>query len=365
MPQPPRLRIRALRVRPVQVPLRIPLVTSSGSIPSAPLALLDLQTEEGVTGHAYLFCYTPLVLRPVCELLAQLGELLKAQCVAPLALQRLLLDRFRLLGSKGVVGMAIAGIDMAAWDALARAQNLPLARLLGADCLSLPAYNSCGLGLIGADRVAAEAETLAAPGFAAIKLRLGYPSLAEDLAAVRAVRRAVGPGLRLMVDYNQVLPPPEAAQRLRALDDEGLEWVEEPCRADDYAAYVQLRRGARTALQMGENWWGTQEMAACLDAGASDLGMPDVMKIGGATGWLRAAALAEVHGLPLSSHLFPEISLQLLAATPTRHWLEYVDWADALLVEPLRLVDGRVQVPERPGSGIEWDEAVVQRLLVA
>lgn len=364
MSQPPCLTIRALQVRPVQVPLRIPLVTSSGSIPSAPLALLDLQTEEGVTGHAYLFCYTPLVLRPVCELLVQLGELLTAQSLAPLALQQRLLDRFRLLGSKGVVGMAIAGIDMAAWDALARAQNLPLARLLGGECRSLPAYNSCGLGLIGPDRVAAEAEALAAPGFAAIKLRLGYPSLAEDLAAVRAVRRVLSAERRLMVDYNQALSAPEAARRLRALDDEGLEWVEEPCRADDYAAYARLRRGARTALQMGENWWGAHEMAACLDAGASDLGMPDVMKIGGVTGWLRAAALAEAQGLPLSSHLFPEISLQLLAATPTRHWLEYVDWADALLAEPLRLVDGQANVPERAGSGIEWDEAAVQRLLL-
>jgi mandelate racemase len=93
--------------------------------------------------------------------------------------------------------------------------------------------------------------------------------------------------------------------------------------------------------------------------------MPDAMKIGGVTGWLRAAAIAETAGLPVSSHLFPEISAHLLAASPTCHWLEYVDWADPILLEPLSIVDGCAQVPDAPGSGIAWNEAMVERYLAA
>lgn len=359
-PTPP-LTISGLAVRAVHVPMRIPLQTSSGTIVIAPLALLDLHTAQGVVGRTYLFCYTPLVLQPVCALLRNLEPVLRGLAVAPLAIDQMLHARFRLLGSKGVVGMALAGIDMAAWDALAKAQGQPLARALGADLCEIPAYNSCGLGLIGAAKAAAEAEQLAAPGFEAIKVRLGYPTLAEDLAVVRAVKRAVGDQVQLMSDYNQVLPTPEAALRIRALGDEGLSWIEEPCAADDYEGYARLRAGATTPIQMGENWWGPKEMAASLRAGASDLGMPDAMKIGGVSGWLQAAALAQAAGMPLSTHLFPEVSVHLMAATPTRHWLEFVDWASPILADPMEVRAGKARVPDVPGTGIEWNEAAVER----
>lgn len=308
----PRLTVRDLRVRAVNVPMAIPLQTSSGTIGVAPLALIDLHTEEGVTGAAYLFCYTPLVLKPVVQLLANLAPLVKGDAVAPLALERKLQGRFRLLG---------------------------------------------------AERAAAEAQQLAAPGFAAIKVRLGYPDLKTDLAVVRAVQRAVGDDVLLMSDYNQVLPVPEAIARVQALDGEGLGWIEEPALADDYEGYARIREKARTPIQMGENWWGTHEMAKCLAVGATDLGMPDAMKIGGVSGWLRAAAFAEAAGLPVSSHLFPEVSAHLLAVSPTCHWLEYVDWAAPILQTPLRIEDGHAVVPDAPGSGIAWNEDGVARYL--
>ena len=156
---------------------------------------------------------------------------------------------------------------------------------------------------------------------------------------------------------------PEAIARVQALDGEGLGWIEEPALADDYEGYARIREKARTPIQMGENWWGTHEMAKCLAAGATDLGMPDAMKIGGVSGWLRAAALAEAAGLPVSSHLFPEVSAHLLAVSPTAHWLEYVDWANPILQEPLRIEGGHAIVPDAPGCGIAWDEAAVQRHL--
>ena len=358
-----RLTLRALRVRAVNVPMRLPLQTSGGTIRIAPLALIDLLTEEGVTGSAYLFCYTPLVLKPVTVLLANLAALIQGDPVTPLELGQKLQRQFRLLGAKGEAGMAMAGIDMAAWDALARAHAMPLARLLGGEARPILAYNSCGLGMIGAERAAAEAEQLARPGFTAIKLRLGYPDLRTDVDVVRAVRRSIGDEVQLMSDYNQALYVPEAVRRIDALTGEGLYWVEEPTLADDFAGHAQIRRKSKIPIQMGENWWGPHEMAQGIAAGASDLGMPDAMKIGGGTGWMRAAAIAESAGMPLSSHLFPEISAHLLAVSPTCHWLEYVDWANPVLQEPLRIENGCAIVADEPGSGIRWDEANVERFL--
>ncbi|MBE0549758.1 MAG: mandelate racemase [Rubrivivax sp.] len=361
----PRLTVRDLRVRAVNVPMRLPLQTSVGTIHMAPLALIDLATEEGVTGTTYLFCYTPLVLRPVVQLLENLSPLIKGAAVAPFELEKKLQGQFRLLGAKGVAGMAMAGIDMVAWDALARAHGVPLARLLGGEPRPIPAYNSCGLGMIGCERAAVEAQQLADPGFAAIKVRLGYPDAKTDLEVVRSVRHALGERVQLMADYNQALSVPEAIQRTAALAGEGLSWVEEPTLADDFEGHASIRRKALMPIQMGENWWGPHEMAKGVAAGASDLGMPDAMKIGGVTGWLRAAAIAESAGLPISSHLFPEVSAHLLAVSPTAHWLEYVDWADAVLQEPVRVENGRVTAADGPGCGMSWDEAAVQRYLVA
>lgn len=357
----PKLTLRELRVRAAHVPLRLPLQTSGGTVRIAPLALIDLATEEGVTGRTYLFCYTPLALKPVVQLLENLSVFLKGDAVAPLELDQKLQRTFRLLGASGFAGMAMAGIDMAAWDALARAAGQPLARLLGGAPRRVPAYNSCGLGIIGAPRAAAEAVELAAPGFSAIKVRLGYPDPNTDVEVVRAVRRAIGDGIQLMSDYNQSLTVPDAMRRVDALAGEGLAWIEEPTRADDYDGHAQIRRKSRIPIQMGENWWGPHDMAKSLAAGASDLGMPDAMKIGGVTGWLRAAALAEGQGMPLSSHLFPEVSAHLLALSPTAHWLEYVDWAEPVLLAPLRIEKGEAVIAEAPGTGIEWNDAAVKQ----
>lgn len=358
-----RLTFRDLRVRAVNVPMRLPLQTSGGRIDIAPLALIDLETEEGVTGTTYLFCYTPHALKPVVQLLQNLAPLLKGDRVAPLDIERKLQRQFRLLGPTGITAMALAGIDMAAWDALARAQRLPLVELLGGAARPLNAYNSCGLGIIGAGRAANEAAELVAPGFRALKIRLGYPDLKTDLDVVRAVRRAVGDSVELMVDYNQSLSAPEALRRAGALASEGLYWLEEPTLADDHAGHARIREKAALPVQLGENWWGSREMARSLEAGASDLAMPDAMKIGGVTGWLRAAALAEAAGMPMSSHLFSEVSAHLLAVTPTCDRLEYVDWANPVLQQPMRIEGGCAVIGDAPGCGLDWDEEAVYRYL--
>ena len=216
----------------------------------------------------------------------------------------------------------------------------------------------------GADLAAREAEESATAGFRGVKYKIGYPDVQTDLAVVRAARKAGGDDLVVMVDYNQSLDVPEAVRRGRLLDGEGIGWIEEPTTADDFAGHAQIAREVATPIQIGENWWGTHDMAKSLAAGASDYVMVDLMKIGGISGWLRAAALAEPGGVRLSSHLFPEVSVHLMAVTPTAHWLEWLDLASPILQEPLRIEDGYATPTDAPGSGIAWNEEAVARYLV-
>ena len=358
------LTVRDLAVRAVDVPMKRPLKTGGGEVGSAAMVLIDLLTEEGITGCSYLLCPTPLVLEPLAKLLSNLAPLIEGDLLAPVEIERKLQKTFRLLGPQGLSAMAMAGIDMAAWDALAKSCEMPLVRLLGDQSCRIPAYNSCGLGMIGPERAAEEAQELLAPGFSAIKIRLGYEELETDLEVVRAIRDAVGEDAVLMSDYNQSLSVAEAGRRAAALDEEGLYWIEEPTRADDYSGHARIRRDSKTPIQIGENWWGPHDAAKSVEVGASDYVMPDAMKIGGVTGWLRTAALAEAAGIPLSSHLFPEISAHLLAVSPTRHWLEYVDWAEPILEKPLQMEGGYASPPDAAGIGISWDEGAVQRYSV-
>ncbi len=351
--------IEKLEVRAVKVPMTDPHRTASGIITESPLVLLDLATRDGARGHAIVFTYTAAALRPLADLVANLAPVVAGRPLAPRSLTHELLARFRLLGTHGLLGMAIAGIDMAAWDAKARAAGLPLCALLGSAPRAVPAYGP--VGYVGATEAARVAEGWAAKGLPGVKAKIGYPDLDEDLAVVRAIRSAVGPKVAILVDYNQSLDVAEARRRVSRLGQEGLEWIEEPVIAEDYAGMASVTRSATTPIQAGENWWGPREFAKAIDAGASSRLMPDLMKVFGITGWMEIAALAASRALPVSNHLFPETSAHALAATPGAHWLEYNDWWNPILAEPLALQAGSASAAARPGSGIEWDEKAIAR----
>ena len=359
-PQLQPLTVRSIRAIGVEVPMTFALGTSRGAITKAPLLLLDLETEQGVTGRAYVWCYLREAMPAVASILQAVLETVKGDVLAPIDLSDKLSRRFALIGMQGIIRMATAGFDMAVWDALAQAAGLPLATLLGARPKPVPAYNSSGLGLMPADKLADEAEALLAGGFRAVKLRLGYPTLAEDLAAVRIVKKVIASDVALLVDYNQALDLPEAQRRGRALDGEGIGWLEEPILHNDYRGYATLAGELQVPIQIGENFSGHSEMRAALDACACDYVMPDLERIGGVTGWQRAAALAASCRIPMSSHLYPEISAHLLAATPTCQYLEYVDWADKILEQPLAIKDGNAVISGQPGNGITWDKKAVE-----
>jgi mandelate racemase len=323
---------------------------------------VDLETEEGITGRTYLFCYLPAAVPATISLLTEVERIVKGETVAPGELWKKLARRFTLIGVQGIVRMAMSAFDTAYWDALAIAAGKPLVNFIGASTRNIPAYNSCGLGLkddLGA--LADEAEKLLAGGFRAVKLRLGYPTVQGDIAAVHAVRKRIGEDVALMVDYNQALTLEQALVRGRALDAENIYWLEEPIRHDDYVGAAKLARELKVPIQIGENFSLPAAMEAAIDQRAADYVMPDLERIGGVTGWRAAAEIARSHDLKMSSHLFPEVSAHLLAATPTCHFLEYVDWTNALLEEPLTITRGHVEVPMRPGNGMVWDKKAIER----
>jgi mandelate racemase len=356
------MKIRSIVARPVALPMKRPLATGSGKLTEAALLLIDLQTEEGIVGRSYLFALGRQNLPAITRLVESMAGMVKGDALVPFELEKKLRARHTLLGVHNIVLFAMAGIDMAAWDALAQSLRQPLVRLLGGAPKPVPAYNSNGLGLNEIPALGREAEDLVKEGFRAVKLRLGRPDAKQDLEALRAVKQAIGPEVTLMVDFNQSLTVAEALRRGRMIDAEGgVLWIEEPVRADDFAGNARIARELATPVQIGENFMGPEQMAQALAAGACDYVMPDAQRIGGVTGWMRAAALAQAAGVEMSSHLFPEVSCHLLAVTPTCHWLEFVDWAEPVLQQPLSVKAGFVSIPEQP---MLWNEEAVRRYLL-
>jgi len=351
--------IHSITIRAVDAPIDPPLRNSLNVISRAPLVIADIQTDQGPCGTAYAFAYSPNALGPLAALTRNIGAGLIGREVAPQRIWDELQNSNRLLGTEGLVTMAISVLDMALWDALAKGAGLPLARLLGGDLTPLPAYGS--LRGWGPAMLAEEGgRAVAQLGVRAVKCKLGALTLAGDLETVRALRKAVGDAVEIMVDYNQGLDRPEALRRGLALQAEDVRWLEEPLHVTDDAGLAWLADQLELPVQGGENWWGVTGMARSLAMRATDLCMPDVMKMGGITGFLRGMALAGAHRVPLSSHIFIEASAHLLSVSPNKQFLEHLDIAGALLREPLQITDGFAAIADRPGLGLAWDEAALQ-----
>jgi mandelate racemase len=357
------LTIRSITARPLVLKLRRPVIAKIASITDWPLILIDLVTEEGIVGRSYLEPYLVKAMRYLVPALQDLGEMLKGRRLAPVELFDTARRSLHFVGYEGMSMIAASGLDMAAWDALAKAAKLPLCVLLGGSIGPVRAYNSNGLWLKSAEAVADEAQELRDEGgFTALKLRLGRARPSEDIATLNAVRKAVGDEIHLMVDFNQGLDLAEALRRCHMIDDYDLAWIEEPIVYDNLDGCAQLAAELKTPLQIGENFYGPRELHKALQRKACDLVMPDFMRIGGVTGWMRAAAIAGAAGIPVSSHLYPEVAAHMMRVTETAHWLEWQDWANPVLSTPYQIRDGNLHIPDVPGVGLEWDEAAITRL---
>jgi mandelate racemase len=354
------LTFKSIRARPVVLKLKRSVIARIATITDWPLILIDLFTNEGVVGRSYLEPYTVKAMKYLVPALHDLGDMFKGRELAPVELYELARKSLHFVGYQGLSMIAVSGLDLAAWDARAKAANVPLCVFLGGSVGPVRAYNSNGLWLREPHAVAAESiELRDEGGFTGLKLRLGRDRLRDDLATVEAVRNAVGNDTALMIDFNQGLNLADALQRCHAIDDLGLTWIEEPIVYDNFDGFAQLAAELKTPIQIGENFYGPRDVHTALQKKACDFVMPDFMRIGGVTGWLRAAAIAGAAGIPVSTHLYPEVAAHVMRVTETAHWLEWQDWADPILLKPYDIKDGFLHIPNAPGVGLEWNEDTI------
>ena len=354
------LTLRSITATPVVLKLKRPVVARIATITEWPLILIDLHTEEGITGRSYLEPYTTRTMKYLVPALHDFGEMFKGRKLVPLELYDLARKSLHFVGYQGQSMIAVSGLDMAAWDALAKAADMPLCVFLGGAVGPVRAYNSNGLWLQEPHLVAEQATELRDEGgFTGLKLRLGHEQFRDDIKVLTAVRKTVGDDMHLMVDFNQGLHLGEALQRCHAIDDFGLDWIEEPIVYDNLDGYVQLAAELKTPIQIGENFYGPRDLHQAVQRKACDYVMPDFMRIGGVTGWLRSAAIAGAAGIPMSTHLYPEVAAHVMRVTETAHWLEWQDWADPVIQKPYEIKNGLLHVPDVPGVGLEWNEEVI------
>jgi L-alanine-DL-glutamate epimerase-like enolase superfamily enzyme len=356
------MKITGLRTVPLRLPLAEPLGNATATIHEFSCLAIFLDTAEGLTGENLIFTIRP-------EQLPVLDAMVKALAEAAIgrrpdeteAFWSEAWRRINFLGFAGVSIMGISAIDGAMWDLRGKAANRSVADLAGRSRDKVPAYASGGLWLNQSETsLVAQAESFAAQGFKAMKLRLAGRA-ETDLPRLRAVRRSIGDGIALMVDANQAMNAPDAIRLGRQMEEYGIAWFEEPLPAHDIEHLADVAAALATPIASGENEYTRHGFLGMIEARAADILMPDLQRVGGVSEFLKVGHLAAAHDLPVSSHLFPEQSLQLMAALPNATLLEHVDWFAPLYQERLELVDGGFALPDRPGWGFGFDAGALKR----
>jgi L-alanine-DL-glutamate epimerase-like enolase superfamily enzyme len=355
--------VERIETRVVELPLPRP-VTNAAGVAVETLGIVLVTLEAGARGESFVYTMRARHTGAVRSMIDSLGALVIGEDAAePERIWQKLWKEIYFFGYAGVSVMAISALDTALWDAHAKVEGQPLARLLGQRHDALPAYASQGLWTdAGPDALAREAEALAAEGWRAMKLRLGRRDAAEDVARVRAVREAVGDGIVLMADASRAFTAEHAIELGRRLEPYGLDWFEEPLPAHDLAGIARVRAALGTRIAIGENDYARTGFRAILDAGAADVWMLDLARVGGISELRRVAELAAAHDVPVSNHVYAEHSIGALATLPNCPIAEYIDWFEPLLEQRLELRDGALVVPDRPGLGFTFDEAAIGRL---
>ena len=359
------LTFKEVKTRSIILTLKRPIKAKIAYIKEWPILLIDLYTNEGIVGRSYLQPYIGKSLKYISSIIDDFNEVLQNKKLAPYDNFELMRQSLHFIGYEGLSITAVSGVDMAIWDAVSKAASQPLCCYLGGTVGPVKAYNSNGLWLEKGNVLSKEAKFLVEQGnFSAIKMRLGRENYNDDLKAIETVKKAIGTEVKLMVDFNQCLSLEEALNKCRVLDQFDLTWIEEPLVYDNLEGYSQLTREIKTPIQLGENFYGPRELYKAIEKKASNLVMPDFMRIGGVTGWINSAAIAGTGGIPISTHFYPEVGSHVMRVSQTAHWLEWLDWADDILLDPFTVIDGHVQIPNKPGIGIEWNEKVVNKFRI-
>lgn len=264
-------------------------------------------------------------------------------------------------GRGGQTSLAIAAVDISLWDLAAKRARAPLWRHLGGYDPAVPCYAG-GIDLQFTEpELLAQADRFQAEGFRAIKMKVGRPSLREDAARVRAMRRHLGDDFPLMADANMRWSADTAIRAAGLMADSDLVWLEEPTIPDDIAGHVRILREGGHPIAAGENLHSLNEFKELIAQGGVSYPEPDVATCGGVTVFMKVAALAEAFNLPVTSHGVHDLTVHLLAACPNRSFLEIHGFGlDRFIAEPMAMVDGRAIAPERPGHGVALDFAALE-----
>ena len=360
------LRLEKITIRAVNVPLNKPVIAHLGTFEKWPFLCLDAHTNKGLIGKSYIGPYLVDQLPVIAKCIEALSKPFLNQEIKPYNFFEEGFKKISLLGYQGISIYALAALDIAFWDVYAKAANMPLACLLGSDLKPVKTYNSRGLWLIPLNEIEKETNDLLEKGsFDAVKVRIGRNKLKDDIYVIEKIRKIGGENLVIMSDFNQCYDYDTALKRMNELDDIGLYWFEEPINYRNFNDCAKLSSRIKTPISIGENFHGPYDLANSIKANASTYIMPDLMRIGGVSGWLKSASIAEAYNLKFSTHLFPEVSAHLMNLTPTAHWLEWVDWANPILQDTgFRVENGKYHIPDIPGTGVEWNDTNIEKYKV-
>ncbi|MCD0501828.1 mandelate racemase/muconate lactonizing enzyme family protein [Bordetella petrii] len=354
------VRITALHTRLAKIPLPRPLKTSIHHIADVCCLLVSVETDAGITGEGYGFCFSPERLAAIAQFTESLAPLVIGR--DPHDVEALWEDFQRscnFYGQAGVSILAYHPIDVACWDIVGKQAGQPLYKLFGAHRDRVPVYASAGLWLSSSrDELQAEARQFLAQGFKAMKMRLGSPDWKEDVARVEAVRDAIGDDITLMADANQGLDLTRALRLGRELARFDLAWFEEPVPTWDDDSAAEIRRRLPMPLASGETEYTRYGIRRMARAQAAGVFMPDLQRMGGYTEMLKAVRYLAAHDLPVAPHIFTEHSLHIVASAGNATWAEHMPWFEPLFHERMDIdADGCVAVPRQGGAGFtfNWD----------
>jgi L-alanine-DL-glutamate epimerase-like enolase superfamily enzyme len=350
--------ISAFDARLLRVPLTRPWASD---VMSVGVIATHVVRSDGVEGWG--FSWTP-------QIGAEAAHALLAHDIAPFAIGRdadpealwdPLWRHLHEAGAGGLTTIALAGLDLALWDAAARAQDMSVADLLGRERTSVRAYGS-GVNLhYSLDELLAQAARWVRAGFDAVKIKVGKPDLAEDIDRVAAVRELLGPDRSLMIDANQRWDLDRATRSVTALSAFAPAWIEEPLRADDLAGHAELARRIDVPVAVGENLHTAYRFAEYIEADAAQIVQPNLVRVGGITPFRRIAGLAAAHGVPLHPHLLAELSgqiaLTLAGGDPMVEDVEDAGFGALGALSgpsPVAIVDGRLTDLPHLGLGLRF-----------
>ena len=361
------MKITRLRTQVVHLPIDPPIVSAIFRIESTSCVLCFLETDEGIVGEALVHALNGRRIGVLHEMIRSLEPLvIGMDPTLGGSLNARAWKEMNYLGYEGVTVQALSGLDNAMWDLRGKAAGLNVSRLLGAVRTAVPVYASGELWLSASiDQLQRDAAALVAKGYRAMKTRVGPTDPVGMVARVRAVREAIGPDIGLMVDANQQMNVAQAIRIGRMMEELNLAWFEEPVVCHNHAGEAAIAAALDTPIASGETVYTHRGILRMLQAGAADILIPDLQRMGGATEFLKAGALCEAYNIPVSSHLFPEMSLPLLAALPNAGYLEHMPWFEALYGPSIVLDEnGHAVVPTAPGWGTPFDPAAIKRYAV-